>query len=89
MEYALSYDLYNWKRKNPKDALYLDNLQCHRNVTGGIDENNFIIVHTAMEAYSGKVVENTEIAIQSAKENHRDIFNKAIGELADTFEIIL
>jgi hypothetical protein len=42
-----------------------------------------------MEAHSGKVVENTEITIQSAKDNKRDVFNKAISELADTFEIIL
>jgi indoleamine 2,3-dioxygenase len=57
MEYALSYALYNWKRKDPQDSLHLDNINIHRTFTGGRDEANFIIVHIAMDAYTGKLVE--------------------------------
>jgi len=42
-----------------------------------------------MVAHSGRVVENTEVAIQAARDNNRVLFNKAIADLADTFEIIL
>ena len=89
MEYALSYDLYNWQRKDPKDAIYLDNLKCHRNVTGEVDEDMFIIVHTGMVAFSGQLVSQTEDALKGVKDKNREAFNKAIGSMHETMSNIL
>lgn len=65
MEYALSYAIYNWKRKDPKDDIYIDNLEIFRNFTGLVDEDMFIIVHIAMVAYTGKLVTYTVNALDA------------------------
>jgi indoleamine 2,3-dioxygenase len=45
MEYAMSYALYNWQRKNPTGALNFDNLELIRSFEGSEHEKGFIIVH--------------------------------------------
>ena len=66
MEYAQSYALYNWKKVDPSKEITEHNVVIHRNFSGLIDENFFIVVHVAMVSHTGKIVSNTEKALLAA-----------------------
>ena len=49
-----------------------------------MDENNFIIVHTAMDAYTGILVNEAEKVMKAAKDKNRDAFNQSLKVINDT-----
>ena len=71
MEYALSYALINWKKIDPKGDIVFDNLRAHRLFVGNEDENGFIMVHVAMDSYTGRMVTACEKILASAKAKDR------------------
>lgn len=78
MEYAYSYLLYNWKKIDPKKELTFDNVHAHRMFTGLADENGFMMVHVAMDAYTNKLVDGSDITIAAAKKKDRKEFNRGL-----------
>jgi indoleamine 2,3-dioxygenase len=66
MEYAMTYALYNWRRRDPRHGLAYDNLALIRTLHGGAAEHGFILVHVAMVAHTGDLVRNTERALAAA-----------------------
>ena len=88
MEYALSYALINWKKIDPKGDIVFDNLRTHRMFVGNEDENGFIMVHVAMDSYTGRLVKAAEKLIQSAAIKDRASFNQAFKELNESMKVI-
>ncbi|KAJ3226063.1 60 kDa SS-A/Ro ribonucleoprotein [Clydaea vesicula] len=81
MEYAMSYSLYNWKRTAPGAPMIFPNLRLIRSFQNSPSETGFILVHVAMVAYSGHVVDSTLKVLESAETNDRSMFDKGLGSL--------
>eukprot|EP01033_Poteriospumella_lacustris_P001454 gene1454-1056_t len=88
MEYALSYALYNWKRKDPQGDLNYNNLELIRAFEGSEHEHGFILVHVAMVANTGDQVRHTLSVINRAEEQNRPAFNGALRDLTSTMRTI-
>ena len=52
-----AYVLDNWSRLDKAGAIALDNIRMHQNFLGGIDENWFVLVHVAIEAEAGVLLD--------------------------------
>ncbi|RUS20334.1 hypothetical protein BC937DRAFT_95472 [Endogone sp. FLAS-F59071] len=88
MEYALSYSLYNWQRKNPFKGLTYDNLDIIRSFAGTESEKGFILNHVTMVAYSGDLIQHATDSLDAASRRDRLAFNRAMKCLNDTYELI-
>lgn len=88
MEYALSYALYNWRRKDPAGGITFDNLEIIRAFEGSEHEAGFINVHVAMVAHSGEQVRQTMTVINRAEEKNRPAFNGALKDLTSVMKVI-
>lgn len=51
------YVLDNWYRLDKSGGITLDNIAMHQNFMGGQDENWFVLVHVAIEAEAGRVLQ--------------------------------
>lgn len=80
MEYALSYALYNWQRRNPRGPIDFDNLQLIRKFEGGPSESGFILVHVSMVAHTGSLVDSTMRTLDGAERRDRRAFEKAMQD---------
>jgi indoleamine 2,3-dioxygenase len=90
MEYAQSYALYNWKRKDLSQGLDFPNLELIRAFENSPHESGFILVHVAMVAHSGKLVSNVLDVFEAVRTRSRAGFDKALdGLLAVMQEINL
>ncbi len=78
MEYAQSYALYNYKRKDKKKPLNFDNLELIRKFSGMKSEHGFILIHVAMVRHSGALVEGIMQTLEAASKNDRIAFNKGM-----------
>jgi indoleamine 2,3-dioxygenase len=83
LEYSSGYTMYNFKKINPKGELNFDNITSHRTFTGKIDEKNFMLVHTAMNAYSPKLVGLTVDIMAAVNAKDRKKFNILLKELEE------
>lgn len=80
MEYALSYALYNWKRKDPYNLIVYDNLELIRSFTGLPSEAGFILVHVTMVSNTPQLVKATESTLAACRRGDRRGFNEALGK---------
>jgi len=81
--------LLNYKLKDPKGELNFDNLSVVRAFEGSEYEHGFILVHTAMNCYSPKLVQNILKAIKATEDKDRKSLNEALIGLEDNMEMIL
>lgn len=88
MEYALSYALYNYKRKDPSKGLDYNNLDLIRAFSGYPDEYGFILVHVAMVRHSGALAAASLTALDAAAEGNRPAFDKAMRDLLSSYQTI-
>ncbi|KAJ3304224.1 hypothetical protein HDV03_002961 [Kappamyces sp. JEL0829] len=79
MEYAQSYALYNYKRKDPSKPLDYDNLELIRKFSGMKSEHGFILVHVAMVRHTGDLVKNVQGALEAAGNEDRAAFNASMA----------
>ncbi|EIN10769.1 hypothetical protein PUNSTDRAFT_100537 [Punctularia strigosozonata HHB-11173 SS5] len=89
MEYASSYALQNWTRKDPNGGIVYDNLRLIRafeDPTGS--EAGFILVHVDMVAHSGDLVEAAEDAMTAVATKERGAFNNVLWRLYSTYQKI-
>ena len=52
-----AYVLDNWSRLDKAGGIALDNIRMHQNFLGGVDENWFVLVHVAIEAEAGVILD--------------------------------
>ncbi|BEJ17682.1 hypothetical protein CspHIS471_0610830 [Cutaneotrichosporon sp. HIS471] len=88
MEYALSYALYNYRRKDKSKGIDYDNLDLIRAFSGYPDEYGFILVHVAMVRHSGNLTSASLRALDSAATGDRPGFDKAMIDLLATYQKI-
>lgn len=88
MEYALSYALYNYKRKDLSKPLDYDNLDLIRAFSGYPDEYGFILVHVAMVRHSGALTSAALRALNGASDGNRDDFNRGMKDMLETYQAI-
>jgi len=88
MEYALSYALFNWARKDPKGPLSYENLKLVRAFEGGQSEHGFIITHVTMVSYTGQLVDAVDRTLQATAQKDTDKFNEAMRDLLDVCRLI-
>lgn len=81
MEYAQSYALYNWKRKDLSKGLEFENLELIRAFENSPHEAGFILVHVAMVAHSGKLVSRVLDIFEATRTESRADFDKALDGL--------
>ncbi|KAJ1980815.1 hypothetical protein H4R35_000963 [Dimargaris xerosporica] len=89
MEYAQSYALYNFRRLNPDLPHTVDNLKPIRLFAGSDSEAGFILVHIAMVAHSGRLVDNALRALQSVEKADQAQFQTAMRGYRDAMRDIL
>eukprot|EP01031_Cornospumella_fuschlensis_P028530 gene28530-34440_t len=81
MEYAQSYALYNWKRKNPSKPIEYENLELIRSFEGSEHEAGFILVHVGMVAHSGRQVKAVQDVLEAASAKNRVALDKGMDDL--------
>ena len=60
------YVLDNWSRIDKSGGITLDNIRMHQNFLGGIDENWFVLVHVAIEAEAGVILDSAVELVKAA-----------------------
>ncbi|TPX37016.1 hypothetical protein SmJEL517_g01065 [Synchytrium microbalum] len=88
MEYAQSYSLFNWQRKDRHGDLSYENLDLIRGFAGADSEHGFILVHVAMVAHSGEQVRTTLAALEAVENDSRTKFNAALSDMLKAFQKI-
>jgi indoleamine 2,3-dioxygenase len=63
-----AYVLDNWYRLDKDGPIELDNIAMHQNFLGGVDENWFVLVHVAIEAEAGVLLDNAVALIAAAEQ---------------------
>ncbi|ORY02025.1 IDO-domain-containing protein [Basidiobolus meristosporus CBS 931.73] len=85
MEYAMSYSLYNYQRIDKSKPADYPNLNLVRGFAGAKSEHGFILVHVAMVAHSGKVVDAALRTLDAARQGDRAEFNKQLSVFREVF----
>jgi len=62
-----AYVLDNWSRIDKAGPIALDNIRMHQNFLGGMDENWFVLVHVAIEAEAGVLLDCAAQLIAAAE----------------------
>lgn len=81
MEYAQSYALYNWMKKDPRQGMNFENLELIRAFEGSEHESGFILVHVAMVAHSGRLVKQVLAMFDAVQSRSRSEFDDALDGL--------
>jgi indoleamine 2,3-dioxygenase len=88
MEYHQSYALYNYARIDKNGPIQFDNLKLIRNFSGMESESGFILVHVAMVAWSGQLVEHIDDSFHAISTNWRKGFQDSMSKLLETMNSI-
>lgn len=88
MEYAMSYSLYNWKKKDPNGPMHFDNLEVIRSFSGHRSEAGFILVHATMVSNTPNLVKATLQTLDGARNHDRDAFNTGLSNYQKTMRAI-
>ena len=62
-----SYVLDNWARLDKSGPISLDNIYMYQNFAGGDDENWFVMIHVAIEAEAGVLLDNAAKLVSIAR----------------------
>jgi len=81
MEYALSYALYNWKRKDPQGPIEAENVEIIRKFEGGKSEEGFIVTHVTMDAFTGELVGCVDKVLKAVEVQDHGALAEAFGDL--------
>ena len=87
LSYA-DYALNNWKRRDTRKGITLDNLRLLQYFQGSRDEAWFILIHVDIEAKAGKLLQslyNLSEFIYSGKEHNDDLFTSNLASIMDAF----
>ncbi|MXP28443.1 indoleamine 2,3-dioxygenase [Porphyrobacter algicida] len=82
------YVLDNWYRLDKTKPVTLDNIGMHQNFLGGADENWFVLVHVAIEAEAGVLLDNAAKLVGVAKDGSAAEATRLLREMDDAWERI-
>ncbi|WP_374405669.1 indoleamine 2,3-dioxygenase [Pelagerythrobacter sp.] len=82
------YVLDNWYRLDKSGPVDLDNIVMHQNFLGGDDENWFVLVHVAIEAEAGVLLDNAAKLVSVAKQGDEAEATRLLVEMDQAWERI-
>lgn len=74
------YVLDNWARIDKSAPVSLDNVRMVQNFLGGMDENWFVLVHVAIEAEAGVILDNAAKLVRAADEGDTPACERLLAE---------
>lgn len=83
-----AYVLDNWHRIDKAGPIALDNIAMHQNFLGGADENWFVLVHVAIEAEAGVLLDNATRLVTQAREGDETEAERLLVEMHEAWERI-
>lgn len=83
-----SYVLDNWYRVDKSGPVDLDNIAMFQNFYGGADENWFVLVHVAIEAEAGVLLDNAARLVAVARQGDEDEAIRLLAEMDAAWERI-
>ena len=82
------YVLDNWYRLDKSAPITLDNIAMHQNFLGGADENWFVLVHVAIEAEAGVLLDNAAKLVGVCRDGDEDTALTLLKEMDEAWERI-
>ncbi|WP_379546807.1 indoleamine 2,3-dioxygenase [Qipengyuania sp. DSG2-2] len=82
------YVLDNWYRIDKSGPIMLDNIAMHQNFLGGDDENWFVLIHVAIEAEAGVLLDNAARLVTVAKNKDAAEATRLLTEMDEAWERI-
>ena len=82
------YVLDNWVRLDKSGPIDLDNIYMYQNFAGGDDENWFVLVHVAIEAEAGVLLDNAAQLVTVAKQGDKAKAEALLVEMDEAWERI-
>lgn len=82
------YVLDNWYRLDKSGPITLDNIAMYQNFLGGADENWFVLIHVAIEAEAGVLLDNAARLVTVAKNGDEADATRLLREMDDAWERI-
>ena len=83
-----SYVLDNWYRIDESGPIDLDNIAMFQNFYGGADENWFVLVHVALEAEAGVLLDDAAKLVTIAKQGDEAEATRLLLEMDQAWERI-
>ncbi len=83
-----AYVLDNWYRLDKAGPITLDNIAMYQNFYGGADENWFVLIHVAIEAEAGVLLDNAARLITIAKQGDEVEAARLLREMDGAWERI-
>lgn len=83
-----AYVLDNWYRLDKAGPITLDNIAMFQNFLGGVDENWFVLVHVAIEAEAGVLLDNATRLVTLAQQGDAAATERLLEEMDGTWERI-
>ena len=82
------YVLDNWARLDKSGAIALDNIYMVQNFVGGDDENWFVMIHVAIEAEAGVLLDNAARLVTLARDGDEAEAERLLVEMDEAWERI-
>ncbi|MEE1876436.1 indoleamine 2,3-dioxygenase [Altererythrobacter litoralis] len=82
------YVLDNWARLDKSAPVSLDNIYMYQNFAGGDDENWFVLVHVAIEAEAGVLLDNAARLVAAAQQGDEAEAERLLVEMDQAWERI-
>lgn len=83
-----AYVLDNWYRLDKSGAIDLDNIAMYQNFLGGADENWFVLVHVAIEAEAGVLLDNAAKLVAVTRNGSEAEAERLLREMNEAWERI-
>jgi indoleamine 2,3-dioxygenase len=83
-----AYVLDNWARLDKAGLIDLENIYMHQNFFGGADENWFVMVHVAIEAEAGVLLDNAVGLVHAARAGDAAEAERLLVEMDEAWERI-
>ncbi len=83
-----AYVLDNWYRLDKAGPITLENIAMYQNFYGGADENWFVLVHVAIEAEAGVLLDNAARLVTVAKDGDEAEATRLLREMDEAWERI-
>jgi indoleamine 2,3-dioxygenase len=83
-----AYVLDNWARLDKAGPIDLENIYMHQNFFGGADENWFVMVHVAIEAEAGVLLDNAVGLVHAARAGDAAEAERLLVEMDEAWERI-
>lgn len=83
-----AYVLDNWYRLDKSGPITLENIAMYQNFLGGADENWFVLVHVAIEAEAGVLLDNAAKLVTIARQRNEEDATRLLREMDAAWERI-